>query len=86
VISQDSTLLLTVTPFVGVLIEMTPLVQTTIAKKVTPFVGVLIEISVSFGNQLKAMVTPFVGVLIEIFFFLISFSRVSGHSLRGSVD
>ena len=57
----------TVTPFVGVWIEIIRLCQKRLnGRTVTPFVGVWIEIRYIDVDGEKMTVTPFVGVWIEI--------------------
>ena len=60
-LSNYNASLKTVTPFVGVWIEITHT-----HTHVTPFVGVWIEIGHASGRIVRLLVTPFVGVWIEI--------------------
>ena len=56
-----------VTPFVGVWIETSRVLDASKTKRVTPFVGVWIETNVNGSNSSNVYVTPFVGVWIETF-------------------
>ena len=55
-----------VTPFMGVWIEIDKLSDVAKKELVTPFMGVWIEIQKSGLNQATEMVTPFMGVWIEM--------------------
>ena len=59
-------LMLPVTPFVGVWIEISLTMWQGSAHSVTPFVGVWIEIRIMRIIKINIHVTPFVGVWIEI--------------------
>ena len=70
----------------GVWIEIVKQFGISQLSAVTPCVGVWIEINAVWGEYLKQNVTPCVGVWIEILWPSASAKRVTGHSLRGSVD
>ena len=76
----------TVTPCVGVWIEITELKAVIVVDKVTPCVGVWIEIQESLLEILQMFVTPCVGVWIEIYKVEGATTPQERHSLRGSVD
>ena len=76
----------TVTPCVGVWIEISPVARATVRHVVTPCVGVWIEIPVPRREAPASLVTPCVGVWIEIFSVLALRLCHCRHSLCGSVD
>ena len=53
---------------------------------VTPYVGVWIEIFKKRHFEDFKFVTPYVGVWIEISVRISTYSSLTSHSLRGSVD
>ena len=76
----------TVTPFVGVWIEIHSQIAMDFMDLVTPFVGVWIEIG-AIGQGISVFaVTPFVGVWIEIEVGSNGTHQEFCHSLCGSVD
>ena len=70
-----------VTPFMGVWIEIFHLPEVTLFQLVTPFMGVWIEILSLNIQQKHRNVTPFMGVWIEIFSASLRRQAVMSHPL-----